>query len=52
MLTIPFYDLEEKEYPIYLYYIKQEKLEVLPVKGMTPSISPDKSKVAYIEKTK
>jgi WD40 repeat protein len=47
MLTVPFYELEDKEYPVLLYDIKQGNLEVLPFTGMTPSISPDKSKVAY-----
>lgn len=47
MLTIPFYDLDDRDFPIYIYDIKQSKLEKLPVKGMTPSICPDKTKIAY-----
>ncbi|MHB1485537.1 MAG: hypothetical protein ACYCYI_12875 [Saccharofermentanales bacterium] len=52
MFTIPFYQLENKAVPIYLYYTNQEKLEKLEVSGWNPSISPDNNKLVYSNKNK
>lgn len=50
LLTIPFYELESTEYPIYIYNITRGKLDKLNAYGRNPSISPDKSKIAYSNK--
>jgi Tol biopolymer transport system component len=47
LLTIPFYDLAEKTYPVRLFNTNQEKLQVLPIYGLDASISPDMSKIAF-----
>jgi len=47
MVTIPFYDIMEKDFPVYLYHVDSGDLERLLVNGMTPSISPDKSMIVY-----
>ena len=44
------YDSNVKKFPIYIYDVLQGKLEELPVSGLYPAISPDKSKVAYFDK--
>ena len=43
-----FYNLDMEEYPVCVYDIMKGKLDILPIKGTFPSISPDKSKVSYL----
>ncbi|NJD01222.1 MAG: hypothetical protein FIA99_01175 [Ruminiclostridium sp.] len=47
IVTISFYDIMEKEFPVYLYHLESGELERLLVNGMTPSISPDKNMIVY-----
>lgn len=48
LVTVPFYELESVEHPVYIYDITNRKLNKLAINGTSPSISPDKNKVAYI----
>lgn len=44
------YDSDVKDFPIYIYDVLQGKLDELPVSGLYPAISPDKSKVVFFNK--
>ncbi|MFA5021365.1 MAG: hypothetical protein WC517_04925 [Patescibacteria group bacterium] len=50
LAVINFCSITRKKYFIYLYNTKQETLELIPVNGFFPSISPDKSKMVYFDK--
>lgn len=50
LFTVPFYDMEKQEYPVYLYHMNEKKLEVAAPKGVDVAISPDKTKIIFVNK--